>query len=179
MTSLAENLYEFANLMKQIEENDGEISNEILPILTHSEVSLANKVDNYVNFRDVVQGQIDRTKKTIDNFKKNLQTLEKLEERLKLNVKHLMEVHDLIKIDGNERSIKLINSGGIQATEKPIDMFYQLECIDEKYESELEDYIQPKCVFVIKDKEKFKEAIKDNKIKSCFLLPRGKYVKFT
>jgi len=178
MSSLAENLFHFANVMKQIEEKDGEISNEILPILTHAEICLANKVDSYVNFRDVVQAQIDRTKKNIENFKKNLQTLEKLEERLKSNVKHLMEAHDLLEIEGNKHSIKLVNSGGIQATEKPTDMFYQLECIDEKYEEELSDYIQPKCIFVIKDKEKFKEAVKNNKFKSIYLLPRGKHVRF-
>ena len=178
MTTLAQSLREFADILIQIEENNGEITNEMLPVLSQAELTISQKVDNYVYFNDQIKSQIDRAKKTIENFRKNLQTLEKLETKLKSNVKFLMEEHNLLSIEGEERSIKLLNSGGSQVTQKPDDMFLDIEIINEKYLKELRYYIEEKTVYVIRDKDEFKDAIKHNKIKSCFLMPRTKYIKF-
>lgn len=178
MTSLAKTLYDFSNLMNQIEENNGEISNDLLPVITKAELDIAQKIDNYVYFNDAVKAQIDNTKKLIDNFKKRLQVLENLESRLKDNVKHVMQNFELIALQGNERAIKLVNAGGVAPTYKPDDMFYTVECIDSKYITELEEYIEEKTIYIIKDKEKFKEAVKQNKLHSCYLLPRSKCIKF-
>lgn len=178
MSSLAKVLLEFSNVMAQIEENDGEVSEELLPVLSKAELDVSQKVDSYVYFHDAVKAQMDNTKKLIESFKKRLQTLEKLEARLKDNVKHLMTSFEILSIEGSERSIKLVNAGGVAPTHKPDDMFYQIECVDPKYILELDEHIEEKLVYVIKDKEKFKEAIKQNKLQSCYLLPRGKYVKF-
>lgn len=178
MTSLAKTLLDFAEVMEQIEENDGVISDELLPALAETELAVAQKIDAYVGFYDAVRAQIERTKKTVERFKKTQNTLENLEQRLKDNVKHLMQTHDILSLQGEERSIKLQNAGGVQATEKPADMFYSIDCVNEKYLLELDGLVEEKKVYVISDKEKFKQAVKDNKIHSCFLLPRGKYVKF-
>lgn len=179
MKSLAKTLSEFSIILEQIEENDGVISDDLLPIFSKTELAIAQKIDDYANFYDVVKGQIDRLKRNIENFKKNLQSLENLESSLKDNVKHLMQVNELTSLHGNDRTIKLVNSGGMQPTEKPDDMFYMQDCVHPKYLMELDCYVEERIVYVIKNKEEFKEAIKKNKIKSCFLLPRSKYVKFT
>lgn len=179
MTSLAKQLHDFSQIMLKIEENNGEISDDILPVLSHLEMSIVDKIDNYVDFYDAVKAQLERTKKVIDSFKAKQKSLENLESRLKDNVKHTMDAHSLTQIDGNERSIKLLNAGGVQSTCKPDDMFIQEETINPKYVLEFDQYIEEKLVYVIKDKEKFKEAVKQNRFHSCFLLPRGKYVRFS
>lgn len=179
MTTLSKSLFELANVMKQIEENDGEITNEILPILSKNETTVLEKVDSYVFFYDNVKAQIEGTKKTIEKFKKTLQTLENLESRLKDNVKHLMNSYDLVKIEGHERSIKMLKSGGVTPIHKPEDLYIKEETINPKYVLELDNYIEEKIVYVIKDKDEFKKAIHENKIHSCYELPRGNYVKFT
>ncbi len=178
MASLAKQLLELSNIMQQIDDNNGEIDPSLLPVLTQVELSIADKVDNYVGLYDAVTAELERKKKVRDNFSSLVKTLENLQTRLKSTVKQTMEAHDLIKIEGNEREIKLLNSGGSQAIEKPGDMFYNEECVDPKYLIELEDHVEEKFVYVIKDKEKFKEAIRKNRIPSCFVLPRGKYVRF-
>lgn len=178
MTSLSSLLYDFSYLMKSIEENNGEIPDNLLPVLSKTEIDIAHKIDKYVGFCDVVKAQIDRTKRNIEDFKHTLESLENLEKRLKENVKHTMQLYELITINGTSRTIKLVNSGGVQSTQKPDDMFFSVDCIAEKYLDEVKEFVEERKIFVIKDKEKFKEAVRDNKIKSCFLLPRGKYVKF-
>jgi len=178
MTTLSKSLFELANIMQQIEENDGEITNDMLPVLTQTEISVREKIDSYVYVHDNVLAQIEKTKKTIEKFKKNLGTLETLETRLKDNVKHLMKAHNMLKIDGNERSIKLMKAGGMAPLSKPDDFYIKEETINPKYVFELDGYIKEKLVYVIKDKDEFKKAIHENKINSCFELPRGEYVKF-
>lgn len=178
MSSLSKTLLDFAEVMERIEENNGEITDEILPVLTAVEASVATKIDGYVGFVDCLRGQIERTKKTIEKFKETLKTLENVETRLKDNVKLVMQSHDLLALNGNERTIKLVNAGGLQAMEKPADLFHTVECVNENYATEFQDLVEQKTVYVLKDKDKFKQAVKDNKLKSCFLLPRSKYVKF-
>lgn len=178
MSSLAKILFEFSEVMEKIEENNGEITDELVPVISHVELQISQKVDSYVNFCDAVKAQVERTKKIIENFKSSLKTLENLESRLKDNVKHTMLSHNLLEIRGEERSIKILNAGGVAPTEKPHDLFYSLDCVDTKYQGDLHEYIEKVTVFVLKDKEKFKEAIKQNKVPHCMVLPRSKYVKF-
>ena len=176
--TLSAELYKFAQLMEQIEENEGVIDDKMLPVLHQNEVAIAQKVDSYVNFSYVVKGQAEQLKVTIDKFKKQLTTLENLYTHLKSNVKNMMEAYDLLKIEGNDRAIKLVKNGGVQSTQKPSDMFHNLEIVDEKYVVELSDYLITKIVHVVRDKDEFKQAVADGKFESISLLPRGKYVKF-
>ena len=178
MTSLSSILNDFSKLMEQIEENGGEIDEKMLPVLTTFELQMAQKIDRYVNFVDAVHAQADRTKRVIESMKSRLKTLETLETRLKDNVKHNMQIHNLLELQGEERTVRLVNCGGAAAIEKPQDMFYSLECVDFKYFDELREHLETRTVYVIRDKEKFKEAIRKNRITHCYELPRGKYVKF-
>ena len=177
-TTLSASLYKFAQLMEDIENNDGVITDEMLPVLSQAELTIAQKVDSYVNFSYCVKGQAEQIKVTIEKFEKQLKTIENLYARLRTNVKNLMEAHSLTKIEGHDRSIKLVNSGGVQSTQKPPEMFKTLEVVDMKYVLELFDYLEEKMVWVIKDKEVFKQAVADGKFESIKLIPRGKYVKF-
>jgi len=178
MTTLSKIFLEFAELMGKIEENCGEVTDEILTVLQQSELQVQEKIDNYIYLNDAVKSQIDNTKKLIDDFKKRLKSLENLETRLKDNVKHVMSHHDLIEIKGSERTIKLVNPGGTCPTHKPEDMFSTIETVNPDYFIELMDYLEPKIVYVISDKEKFKQAVKENKFKSIYLMPKSKTVKF-
>jgi len=176
--TLSSSLYEFAQLMEDIENNDGVITDEMLPALSQAELTVAQKVDNYVNFSYCVKGQQEQIKLTIEKFSKQLKTLENLYARLRTNVKEQMEAHGMTKIDGHDRSIKLVTSGGVQSTQKPMEMFNMLEVVNPKYVLELFDYLEEKLVYVVKNKEEFKQAVADGKFESISLAPRGKYVKF-
>lgn len=177
MTSLAKQLFELSQIMQQAEDNN-KIDLNSLPVLTQVDFSTADKIDNYVNFYEAVVNELEHKKKILNNFNNFIKTLENIQNKLKLNVKNLMEANQVQSIKGNKHLIKILNTGGPQTIEKPADMFYQENCVNPKYITELDNFIEKKLVYVIKNKEKFKEALQKNKISNCSVLPRKKYVKF-
>jgi hypothetical protein len=178
MTSLAKTLYDLANIMNCIEENEGEIPKYLIPSLQKTELDLTNKVDEYVGFHDAVTAQIEHTRGLIEKFKHTLTSLEAIEKRLKENAKYLMREHDLIEIKGQYRKIRLVNSGGPEALKKPEDMFYEVKGVSDKYVQYLEDIVEKKTVYVLKNKAAFEQAIKDGMVPNCEVVPRSKFVRF-
>lgn len=186
MTSLAKTLYDFAKIMEQIEENDGVVSDEILPAFTHVELAVAQKIDAYVGFYNVVEAQIDKAKKTVDVFKKQLKSLESLKDRLKDKAKEVMQVHDLKSLHGHARQIKLVNSGGVEAMDLPEDFFEEIRVINPKYVGEFLDMetnslyklFNARHIWIINNKQKFREAVARGDIPGCSIRERSKYVRF-
>lgn len=185
MTSLAKTLFDLAEIMKCVEENEGEIPTYLIPSLKQTELILTKKVDDYVGFHDAVEAQIAQTKSLILKFKGTLSALEAVEKRLKDNTKTLMKEHDLIEIKGQYRKIRLCNSGGIEALDLPDDFFEEVKIVNPKYLSAEQGYHREEQGifghhdgFFIKDKQKFREAVARGDILGCSIRERGKHVKF-
>lgn len=177
MSTLSQTLKNFAEIIEQIEENHGEITDEVLPHLQLAEAEIKQKVDNYVDFIDCVcaqaQKQAELKKKADDNIK----MLKNLEERLKSNAKFLMESNNLIELQGEYRKMRLQNAGGQQAITHPENMFRHEKIIDEAFLGHFPlDSYSKKTVFVI-DTVEFKHLVADGKVEACRQEERKKVIK--
>lgn len=172
-------LSSLSETLERIDENHGEIMPEVLPVLRENEVMLAAKVDNYVGFIECVQSQIQQQKSLIDKCRKNVGVLEKLEERLKENAVFLMTEMNITELRGEERSIKVRNTGGVQAIDEPTEMKHSMTYINPYYLGYLPNSVyEEKLVHVLKQKE-YRIAVEAGDIPACSLKPRKKTIKLT
>jgi len=178
MTLLSQTLYEFYEIMKIIEENEGVIEDSMLPVLIEKENVLVNKVDSYVQFIESIQGQIEQQKKLYKEIQERTRKLEQLEIKLKDNAKKLMNVHNILEIRGNKRKIKLNNSGGKQSIDYPDDFYQNMKVLNKDYIKNLRSEMYTKEEVYTLNSEKVREHLESEKTLECAkLLPRGKYVK--
>lgn len=179
MTTLQQTLMEFVNVLDKIDANDGEIDDDLLPQITLNEIALQEKVDNYVDFIECVQAQLEKQQELKKKIEANVKTLKSLEERLKDNAKYLLQAHDLLELSGNSRKLKLQNSGGQQALVCPKDMFQDIKIVDDAYIGHFPlDTLEKKTVFTI-ESGKFKTLVKENFIHDCYFEERKKCLKLS
>lgn len=176
--TLSQGLFDLTYLMKQIEENDGEITDDMLPALSKAEITVTEKIDSYVFFHDHIEALLLQAQATLAYFKQRVESLQKTSKRMKENARDMMHAYELIELNGVHRKLKLMSAGGVQKILKPEDMFEEIETVNPKYLLELNDLVEEKLVYVLKDKDEFKKQVKENKIHGCKEFERGKYVKF-
>ncbi len=177
MTSLAQTLFQFAEIMDEIESNDGVIDERLLPVLSKQESLVADKVDSYVDFIEVVQSQIEQKKKLIEKTRVLIKQLDNLEYRLKENAKNLMQLHEIKELNGNNRKIKLVNSGGKEAIQYKEDFFVIEKGINKKYISEIPSDLYDKHEVYVLKVDKFREFLEEQTLECAHIVPRGKYIK--
>lgn len=177
MTTLKQTLLNFVQVLDKIEENGGEISDNLLPEITLNEIALQEKVDSYVDFIECVQAQLDKQQDLKKKIEANIKTLKALEDRLKDNAKYLLQAHDILELSGNTRKMKLQNAGGQQALVCPKDMFLDIKIVDDAYIGHFPlDSLEKKTVFTI-ESGKFKTLVKENFIHDCYFEERKKCLK--
>lgn len=178
MTTLSQTLYDFAEVMNSIEENNGVIDDSLLPVLVEKEGLVAEKVDSYVQFIESVQGQIEKQKQLLKDLHSRTKILEVLEDSLKKNAKNLMECYSMNEIRGHQRKIKLNNNGGKLSIEYPEDFHIIKKVINKEYLRYLTSDMYVKEEIYILNNDKVREHLESEQTLECVrILPRGKYIK--
>lgn len=181
MTTLSQELRQFADIWDKIEENDGVVTDELLPALRASELGLPVKVDNYVKYLNNLDALKDRYNQQLMEIKATLKTINNIETKLKDNAKYEMEANDLKQLDGHIYTIKIANNGGVKGLECPDDMFEHIEVVTDSYIAQLMESkaIELTTAYVLKDKTEFRKLVEAGVIDGCSLRERGKSLKIS
>ena len=96
---------EYRNIIRIIEENDGEITDEMLENLTNNEFNFSIKVDNYVRMIRHYKGVQDAAKTEIDRIKSKQNIAKNCEERLREYLVSAMKERGLEKVSTDFMSV--------------------------------------------------------------------------
>jgi hypothetical protein len=178
MKSLAKTLFEFAEIMDKIEENEGVIDDDIMMILRDRENLVGTKVDFYVNFIEFVRSQIEQKKSLIEKIRIESKKLDNLERKLIDNAIYLMKIYNLKSLNGNDRTLKLCNNGGKLPVEYADDFFVLEKSVDKRYAENLpEKYFEKKEIYVLKTAD-LREDLESGVEFDCVkLLSRSQHIK--
>lgn len=94
-----------SDILEQIEQNDGELNEELERELELRSADLQKKVDNYALYLDYLKAQKEYFKKQIENYKSAIATTENLEKYLIKNVEILLKNDQ--KVIGDDYEFKL------------------------------------------------------------------------
>lgn len=161
------NLYELQGTMLQIEyaleENGGELTDELAELLTDTELSIKQKADGYRAVMAKFSDKVDAVDKEIKRLQDIKKTAKNAEKRLKEYILGVMGIYGIKKIEGDLCTMTRTTSKALDVNEELL-----LSAFNEKIaelQAQLPDYLTIEV-------KVSKTAIK-NKFKDTDLLPAG------
>lgn len=146
------NIYEITQsmlaIMGEIEENEGEITDEVAEKLKITSDQLADKAEAYCKLIRNTESDIAGIKGEIERLRKRQKSAENLIERLKASLVNAMEVSDQPKLKAGSFSLSVRRTESVNVTD--------IEALPSKYKREV--------VEVKADKNLIKEAIKNGEM---------------
>lgn len=161
------NLYELQGTMYQIEqaleENGGELTDELAELLTDTEVSIKQKADGYRAIMAKFNDKVDAVDKEIKRLQDIKKTAKNAEKRMKEYILGVMGIFGLKKIEGELCSMTRTTSKALDVNEE------MLLAVHKDKIAELQSLLPEYLTVEIKVS---KTAIK-NKFKDSDILPAG------
>jgi hypothetical protein len=161
------NLYELQGTMYQIEqaleENGGELTDELAELLTDTEVSIKQKADGYRAIMAKFNDKVDAVDKEIKRLQDIKKTAKNAEKRMKEYILGVMGIYGLKKIEGELCSMTRTTSKALDVDEE------MLLAVHKDKIAELQSLLPEYLTVEIKVS---KTAIK-NKFKDSDILPAG------
>lgn len=161
------NLYELQGTMYQIEqaldENGGELTDELAELLTDTEVSIRQKADGYRAIMAKFSDRVDAVDKEIKRLQDIKKTAKNAEKRLKEYILGIMGIFGLKKIEGELVTMTRTSVKSLDVNEEVLLSSYSDKIAE--LQASLPDYLTVEI-------KVSKTAIK-NKFKDSDLLPAG------